>query len=163
MRFFFNSSRCRSAFSLSRPALNVVKFQEEERSMLKLSLAHVLILIRANQMNTRHIKITPDDNHLTFMSAVIPVRVPFPHITVDTIDVKATREEREERDVDIHIFDYPLHFLYHVSARAGYKEKKSLQLNNIFLSDSGELCIAILQHVQVFKWNFISGEYIGEN
>lgn len=45
--------------------------------MLKLSLARVLILIRANQMDTMHIKIAPDDNHLTFMPAVISVHVPF--------------------------------------------------------------------------------------
>jgi len=75
--------------------------------MLKLSLARVLILIRANQMYTMRIKITPDDNHLTFMPAGRTRPCPVsPHVN----DIKATREEREESDV-IHIFDYLLNFL----------------------------------------------------
>jgi len=84
--------------------------------MLKLSLARVLILIRANQMYTMRIKIAPDDNHLTFMpvgrTRSRPVS-PHTHIHThaDDIDIKATREEREESDVVIHIFDYLLNFL----------------------------------------------------
>lgn len=103
MRFFF-LIRYRAAETLSRfrvrlnvvNVVNVVKFQEEEKIDTKTFIgSRVNFDTRANQMNTMHIKITPDDNHLTFMPAVMPV--PFSHIAVDITDVKATRERERTR------------------------------------------------------------------
>jgi len=54
----------------------------------------------------------PDDNHLTFMPLVHPLRFTISTRAVDIIDIKTTRGKREGGDILAYIYIYVCIYIY---------------------------------------------------